>query len=353
MAYPFSPRTWSVDEWHRWCEVVKGRGVKTLMVWPGLEFFDLHDPVEFGEAEQLCRSIFSACQGHDLELWLGRSMNAMVSDCSEPPSQRDVRHCTTLPLDSPSFGEKLLQPLGQLLSALPAFQGWWIIDRDPGCSHGSSPEAFGEAFQSIMKRLSPSTRPIYWMWGGWTETRGQAPGWRNEAQPFWTEALGAMKKRFGDDFTTLACWPGHLKSCAALNVTPLRFPYHALEAEPSIPFSHLGEAFEPSIEAPHDIFNLQTPCLRTCLLGGEAPDSGTSWQDISDTWVWDREALERTSKLWQTIREEMSTRSLSEETMDQWIRRTGAHFPWKRGPLLESLCENKAKSLKPLMEKLP
>lgn len=346
MNYPFSPRTWSAEEWQAWIKILGNSALKRLMVWPGFEFVDHSNENEIRTLQERCHTIVSCCHEHGLEVWLGRSVNTVLKDAKLPLDQRDVRNTTTVDVgDNAAFKNSVCDPLAKMIADLPPFEGWWCIDRDPGACHGRPASCFADALESMLEQCPGRPRPIYWMWGGWSDESNAPSGWRERAQTYWSDAHRACAEKFGAELLTLCCWPGHLHSLTTPNEHQL-FPYHGLEPEPSIPFSaHPNEEryhFELSASDQPIVLNIQTPCLRTPNLIGTLENNNWDWhepkqQELRKYWVWDENALTNTIKLWNHVRSELERPSFDQNALKAWIQFCGANFPSKRGRLHREL----------------
>ena len=344
MNYPFSPRTWSRDEWMRWTELLPQWGIKKLFVWPGLEFVNFHDQGEWEAMIELCFKIIESAKKAGLDIILGRCLNGICEHQESDLFSRDARDLSFVDVGSDSFHEKIIAPLSRAFEALPSIDGWWCIDRDPGRSLGRSGADFAKAFYELHRGVCPQARAYYWMWAGFTERCDQAEGWRDVEQSFWTEAVKEAQNLFGEQLELIACWEGHFASIKGLEQRVSYFPYHFLEAEPSLPFSYVeGELnhqtpCRPSPLSQEVMLNLQTPCLRTPRLKAiqmKEGDQGTSFEDLEKLWCWSESSLRKTQVIWADLMKAIEAKALNEKLLTEWREHTGATFPIKRGHLYE------------------
>lgn len=339
MKYPFSPRTWSFDEWETWMDKLLDNGVDTLMVWPGLEFVKHGDEEEMERTKRWLERFLNLCEIMKMKVWLGRSINAYCDYSFKELEDRDVNDCLYVNILSDRYEEYVIHPLRLMLSDCPEFSGWWCIDSHPGKALNSTPEDFAEAFARQLHCIPCDPTPIYWMWAGWTNQMGQRPGWKKTRQAFWAKAQKAFKKEFNDNYISLCSWPGHLKSLHSTEQWIYEFPYHLGEPEPSLPWSYREDEpvySEALLEKYPVIYNMQTPCLRTSYvlqLMKQKKASTTVWQDIVDYWCWNDESLEDLEAVWSSMHEKIESKSLSHEDVEFWKKMTGCDFENKLGLL--------------------
>ena len=342
MPYPFSPRTWSSEEWEAWISLIAKGGVERLMVWPGLEFIDWNSEEELTEMRLRIHAISRACHLNGLLLWMGRSANGFCKAAKRPLDQRDASDLDFLHPNDPQFKDLILNPIEKVFKDV-SLDGWWVIDRDPGHSFDSNAEAFAQ----IMNQQSQATdasRSVHWMWAGWTTNENQPDDWREQAQPFWIEAIRETRRVIKQGLIHLACWPGHIKALDSLGEEYIPFPYHHLEAEPSLPFSYCLDELDRSHqdlawsrEGPW-VMNIQTPCLRTSHLMSLLSDQEmktTEWEDIESNWCWSAESLEKMKKPWMDLERELQVSKPSPLALKHWKDAVSPHPPMKRGLLAD------------------
>ena len=349
MSYPFSPRTWSLNEWQRWFSLLHKNGVEIIMIWPGYEFINPDSMDEIEVMTRWTQQIIDICHSAGLRLWLGRSINAVVVRQHKSLMERDVRDTSEVSVTTPDYQSKVISVLERIFKDTARFEGWWCIDRDPGACLGTQPQDFAKAFKAQFLAVQHAQQAIYWMWGGWTDVLNQEASWRTQSQTFWQEALRCLSGDF-PDLRALCCWPGHWASCPDGIDQRYAFPYHFGEPEPSIPWSYMGEQepryhFSPAEIAGSKpsfsrevIFNMQTPCLRTPYLLQRlqgAPSSPTLWQDLQRAWCWSERSLENLCRPWQLMNEACAHSKPESTVLSDWIAFTACHFPHKRGFLHE------------------
>lgn len=343
MAHPFSPRRWTVEEWRRWVDQLPGAGVNRLVLWP---MFELIGPEpDAGERDwlEVLRAVRGQCRARDMEFFLGSSPNAAArpSALAVPFADRDARQLDFVHPEAPEFKGAVLEHRLRLLQACGGADGWWWIDGDPGVSLGTAPSAFARLvadFDRLATPSFPALRTAYWMWGGWTDRRGEPAGWRERPQDYWSApARLLLDSPLAPRLEFWCCWPGHAASLPA-GARALSFPYNRLEPEPSIPWTaHDGGP------AGGDILNLQTPCLRTPALFGEE-----GWEAVERRWCWSAGSLERIRPAWRRLsgavsaleadRADPSGRAAFRAALAAWRDLTGFRCPARRG-LLRQLAQ--------------
>lgn len=348
MNYPFSPRTWSSQEWQIWIEKLKNFQISDLFIWPLFEYLNpTLSKEELKWLDQL-NNILAFSKKQSIRIHLGRSTNACLNPKYShlPFSSRNQTHLAHVHPEKEDFEKVILNPLKNMASHLAPFHGWWTIDSDPGQSYGTGADTFSKIFYQFYDINTNVECLTYWMWSGWTDLRNQPQGWRDQEQPYWSDALNTLlEHQFSNKLQVMYCWPGHKKSQASHHLKTLFMNYNHLEAEPSIPWSAnrheamTNHPWENYPSCPH-VENLQTPCLRTPLLENKPFNSKTSttWNHIETHWCWNEASLESTRKHWLELQTalESDSRDLS-HAINKWKLYTGFPDHSRRGYLHQLL----------------
>lgn len=328
-------------------KLVSSVGLKNLYIWPGFEFFSFNGDKTEERFMKTIKDVIKLAAELGISINLGRGPNGVLGKKAKNMEfiQRGQQHLTYVMPGSEEYNSEIIQPLKKVLSTLDGFDGWWVIDRDPGRSFGTSTDKFVDIFSSLCLICPTSTKKFtYWMWGGWTEEINSKPGWRENRQNYWSDVVTSLENvTLPGDLEYLICWPGHLKSHKNVPMHSLYFPYNWLEPEPSLPWSETFLEQRQSYRWKTDpsmptLLNMQTPCLRTPSLISlqkkwSDKSSRVTWDQIEACWCWSYESLEKLKPIWLKVDEGLHKGNLNQDTMIKWRNHTGFQTYSRRGVL--------------------
>ncbi len=237
--YPYALRTWSVEEWKLYVDLLAYLDVNLLQIWSMAGILPV--PLSKDDEEFLRRYppvIEHAQKNHAMEVWIGECANNVCAKGNVPPVAERLYFDVEM-LKNP--GDP--QQLAELTKARSAFyeicnnaDGYWVIDSDPGGWEGSPAEEFVSILSENRKlidrhaRLGKKAKLIYWMWVGW----GTGPREDN-----WQRTIEQMRQRIPEPWWITVSWDGHWQVADEAGVTPkaIYYPYGAVEPEPSLPFT--------------------------------------------------------------------------------------------------------------------
>jgi len=250
-SHPYACRSWSLEDWKSYVDLLTYFGANVLQLWPMLCM--LPDPLS-PEDEQYLRMFDQladyawACRG--MELWVGECCNNVaLSDGGVDIAKREYFGNEKL-LDpgNPVEFKELMSSRENLYRTVPHASGNWIIDSDPGFWKGSPASDFVRVFienQKLMKRynVTDKARMLYWMQWSW------GTGTREEN---WTDILGSLQEQAVEPWNILmGTYPDHAQVVEKLGLMDkvIFFPYGSIEPEPSVPMvQHYFPAIRESIE---------------------------------------------------------------------------------------------------------
>ena len=238
-AHPYALRTWTVEEWKRYVDILALMRVNLFQIWSMAGIL----PVPFSpEDEAFLRRyppvIDHAKQNHGMEVWIGECANNVCEMRDlPPPAQRDYFKVETLkdPGD-PNQVAQLEAARAEFYKVCNNADGYWVIDSDPGGWKGSDAWEFVDILMMNRRlinqhtRLGPQAKLIYWMWFGWGNKQQE----RN-----WRDVVEDLLRRSPEPWLLTVASEGHWKVADDLNVTgrAVYYPYGAVEPEPSLPFT--------------------------------------------------------------------------------------------------------------------
>ena len=244
--YPYAARTWRLEDWRAYLTGLRRLGFNLVQIWPMIDTMPVPPtPSDPAQLEKL-RGVIDIAHALGMRVYVGASANTMGNrrakeyGFEERPYFAAERRID--PRDKDEVAE-LIAARRTFVEPLAQADGFWIIDSDPGGYPGSSPREFVqllELHRNMLDRLRPGIALLYWMWQGWTDEFAYCPGWTDNVQPCWREALEQLVEVDPAPWGILACWKGHFAAAAELGLTSktLYFPYGAIESEPSFPFTH-------------------------------------------------------------------------------------------------------------------
>lgn len=238
---PYALRSWELQDWKRYIDLLTHLGFNTLQIWPMMEL--LPHPLSAEDAAYLQRYaeiVRYAREERGMRVFIGSCPNNITEDARGVPIAEREYFEFEKRLDPADPGnlQRILDFRSDLYRTVKDADGYWMIDGDPGGWKGSPSSDFvnilrgHRALIDQYGRHSPPQPLIYWMWYSWgTGTREE--NWRN--------TLRDMKERLPEPWLLHACLPGHLDALRELNLLQkaIYFPYNLVETEPSAPLTEL------------------------------------------------------------------------------------------------------------------
>lgn len=233
---PYACRSWSLDDWKNYVDLLSHWGCNVLQIWPMLCL--LPEPLSDQDQQYLSRfatltEYANTCRG--MEVWVGECCNNVAhTDGGVPIERREYFGTEKLlnPGDPKQF-EQIMDSRRNLYRSIPNAGGYWIIDSDPGFWKGSPSSEFVDVFegnQNIMRQYNTTNaRMIYWMLWGWgNRTREEN----------WESVLSDLTKRLGNSWhLLLGTYEEQIDVVRKLGLTNpmIYFPYGTIEQEPGTP----------------------------------------------------------------------------------------------------------------------
>ena len=288
---PYALRSWQLDDWKRYIDLLTHLGFNTIQIWPMMELLPHPlSPEDRAYLERYAQIVDYAHRERGMKVFIGSCPNNITEDAKGVPIDKREYFDFEKRLNpgEPAALQRLLEYRSDLYRTVPGADGYWMIDSDPGGWKGSPSSDFVDILvghRKLIDRYSsrPKEQPlIYWMWFGWG-TSTQAENWK--------ATLADMKQRLPGPWMVHACNPEHLAVCRELDLLDraIYFPYGTLEDEPSGPLTDLrltrickqvGIAREAGLSAVQG--NTQTPlvqlpniaCLAYCGWHADVSNNG-------------------------------------------------------------------------------
>lgn len=294
--HPYALRSWRIDDWKRYIDLLTHLGFNTIQIWPMMEL--LPHPLSVEDRAYLQRYAEIVEYAHTergMKVFIGSCPNSIAEDSRGVPiEERDYwQFEQRIDPGSPEGLRRILEARGDLYRTVPNADGYWVIDSDPGGWPGSPVSDFVAILAGHRRLIDEhGVRPheqslIYWMWYGWG-TGSHVENWR--------DTLNGLKQRVGEPWMLHVCLPEQLPVCRELALLDraIWFPYNLVETEPSAPLTELRfERIEESLDIAFEAGlgavqgNAQTPLLQ---LPNLARLSDCAWHD---TRGWNAEATLR------------------------------------------------------------
>lgn len=294
--HPYALRSWRIDDWKRYIDLLTHLGFNAIQIWPMMEL--LPHPLSAEDRAYLQRYAEIVEYAHTergMKVFIGSCPNSITEDSRGVPIEEREYQQFEQRIDpgSPEGLRRILEARSDLYRTVPNADGYWVIDSDPGGWPGSPVSDFVAILAGHRRLIDEyGVRPheqslIYWMWYGWG-TGSHVENWR--------DTLNGMKQRVGEPWMLHVCLPEQLQVCRELDVLDraIWFPYNLVETEPSAPltelrFEHVEEGVGVAVEAGLGAVqgNAQTPLLQ---LPNIARLSDCAWHD---TRPWNAEATLR------------------------------------------------------------
>ena len=237
--HPYALRTWTVDEWKQYLDVLALMRVNLFQIWSMAGI--CQSPLPPGDDAFLRRYppvIDHAKQNHGMEVWIGECANNTCRDGDVPPiTDRlyfDVE-CLKDPGD-PAQMAGLRAARAEFYNICNNADGHWVIDSDPGKWKGSPASEFVDILMMNRElinehsQIGSNAKLVYWMWEGWGN---------NDREDNWLDICNDMLKRSPEPWWMTVAWEGHWKIADQLGLCDrvVYYPYGPIEPEPSMPFT--------------------------------------------------------------------------------------------------------------------
>jgi len=259
--HPYAARTWTLADWRGYLDGISKLGFNMVLIWPMLE--TMPDPLTPSDEENLAKIAKVIDMGHrefglKVYIVLCPNVSAINAKASNYTFQeRPFFHTDDRvdPADPVDFGmlmawrEKLFKPLAEA-------DGLFVIDSDPGGYPHSTNLDFVYllgAHRRMLDRLRPGIEIVYWSHFGW-ESYGRfyATGELFDAsgqvlrgkpsEPREAVAMLARQSRSEPWSVANSGFPDDYLEPIGMSDRVLKFPYGAIEGEPSYPFTIYGGA---------------------------------------------------------------------------------------------------------------
>lgn len=245
-AHPYALRSWSVDDWKRYVDLLAYLHINLLQIWSmeGL----LPHPLTAGDRaylEKLQAIVTYAQEVRGMEVWIGECANNIArADGGVPGVPIEQReYFTTESLQNPADPaqrQRIMAAREDLYRIVSKADGYWIIDSDPGGWPGSPTREFVDIMldnRRLIDRCTEKGREaklVYWMHWGWGI---EAPSEN------WGTALDDMSARLPEPWWLTP----NVQHLDAVDERHLRdksvfFPYGSIEPEPSPPLTQFYHA---------------------------------------------------------------------------------------------------------------
>lgn len=245
--HPYAARTWTYEDWRDYVGGLKLLGYNFILIWPVLETMpDPLTPSDEANLAKIARVIDMAHEEFDMKVSIVLCPN--VSPKSEEGSkytfeQRPFFHTDDRvdPGDVVAFG-KLMAWREKLFARLAKADGLFIIDSDPGGYPNSTNLEFVyilDAHRRMLDRLRKGIQIDYWALHGWESySRFYATGeFVSAPTSELRNAISLLSKQPVEPWGIASGRGADLADSLNMSDRVLAFPYSAVEAEPSFPFT--------------------------------------------------------------------------------------------------------------------
>jgi len=237
--HPYALRTWSIDEWKRYVDLLAVMRVNLFQIWSMAGILPV--PLSKDDEAFLRRYppvIDHAQRHHGMTVFIGECANN-VCETNNPVPAAQRQYFDVEALKDPGDPEQMKQ----LRAAREAYyricdnaDGYWVLDSDPGKWDGSPSSEFVNILMMNRELIDTCTKKgreaklVYWMWFGWG-TGEREDNWRN--------TLAELKRRNPQPWWMTVAWEPHWKIADAVGVGHriIYYPYGSVEPEPSLPFT--------------------------------------------------------------------------------------------------------------------
>ncbi|HOJ53442.1 MAG TPA: exo-alpha-sialidase [Phycisphaerae bacterium] len=280
---PYALRSWTLEDWQRYIDLLACLGFNTIQIWPMMELLPHPlSPEDQAYLKRYAEIVDYAHQQRGMKVILGSCPNNITEDARGVPIEKREYFDFEKRLDPGDRAAlaRILEYRSDLYKTVPHADGYWVIDSDPGGWKGSPSREFVEILKGHRELIDrygrrPTEQPlIYWMWYGWGT---------GSVEKNWRDTIGQINTELHGPWQLLVCLPGHLEACKELALLDkaVYFPYNLLETEPAGPLTELrfiGIAEAAQIAASHGITaiqgNTQTPLAQ---LPNIAALAGAAW----------------------------------------------------------------------------
>lgn len=271
--YPYACRSWSVEDWKRYIDILAYFGVNLVQIWSMVGI--LPSPLSREGEAYLCKYpqiIEYAHKKRGIDVFIGEAANNVAeSDDGTPIKQRHYFNVEVLkdPGDPKQF-EAIMKSRKNLYKIADNADGYWIIDNDPAGWRGSPAKEMVNIFvgnRNLIEKYHKHPRKskmVYWMWGG---------GWGTKTpEQNWKDVIKGFEEKLPEQWLLLVCTEKHLKLSEKLDhlQRSIFFPYGITEWEPRPPWTMLhheriGKVLSWALKYPRlmgVMGNTQTPLVQ-------------------------------------------------------------------------------------------
>lgn len=248
--HPYALRTWSIDEWKRYIDLLTYMKVNHFQFWTMAAIL----PVPLSEGDRAYLSKYYEIVDYARN---ERGMTVVPGECANniakgdlgvPFEKRDYFEAEiVMDPNDPEQMAKVRESRKQMYETIPNGDGYWIIDSDPGGWKDSPAGQFVDILQMNKEILAEVGNPnaiiYYWMAFGWG-VGCTIEDWIASLEikeKTWESVVACMKERFPEPWGILAMSDDHLNAAAnqgELSRT-IAFPYGFVEHEPAPPHTHV------------------------------------------------------------------------------------------------------------------
>lgn len=245
--HPYAARTWTLDDWRGYIDGIHKLGYNFVLIWPMLETMpEPLTPSDKANLEKIAKVIDMVHNDYNMKVSIVLCPN--VSPKSEEGrkytfEQRPFFHTDDRvdPGDPVAFG-KLMDWREKLFAPLAKADGLFIIDSDPGGYPNSTNMEFVYilgAHRRMLDKLRPGIEIDYWALHGWESySRFYFTGeFKSAATSELRDAIALMAKQRMEPWGIASGRGPDLADSLNMSDRVLAFPYGAIEAEPSFPFT--------------------------------------------------------------------------------------------------------------------
>lgn len=249
--HPYAARTWTLEDWHGYVGGLKQLGYNFILIWPMMETMpDPLTPSDEANLAKIAKVIEMAHKEFDMKVSIVLCPN--VSPKSEEGrkytfEQRPFFHTDDRvdPADAAAFG-KLMAWREKLFAPLKQADGLFIIDSDPGGYPNSTNLEFVyilDAHRRMLDKLRPGIQIDYWALHGWESySRFYATGeFKSAPTSELRNAISLLSKQPVEPWGIASGRGADLADSLGMRDRVLSFPYGAIEAEPSFPFTLISD----------------------------------------------------------------------------------------------------------------
>lgn len=281
LAYPYTFRSWTEQDWHRYLDILACQNVNVFYLWPFIEIM----PVPFSPEDQAyleeCRRVVDYAQKkHGMEVWIMQCTNRVAKDrcgVADPrlrpywrPVQEDLNPGVAADYQA------IMTSRAAMYRIINNADGVCNIDSDPGFCPGSPVSDYVKVLQGCRTLLDrynlhgKDTKLIHWMLWGWGRKGIQADGLADHQRA----TLPAVKQGLPEPLWLISGqFPEFLPICRdnGLIAKTLYMPYGVIEGEPAYPGTNVQiDMIRGTFQGPDAKFpglagvmgNIQTPLLQ-------------------------------------------------------------------------------------------